>query len=1570
MRQRELFYIKIVCYNSAGRVITERGRSIMKNMKRWMAAMLTIALAISDCGMFPASAAEDDEPIGASVSDNAAESPQAEEGRNTISGERSAGQESVSGEESVSENDTDKTEEAKLPALHIGQIRKAEELPSPEDPGFEYDLPVSFGLSDSTILFVNYSVDAAAGQAEEGILVWSILRGEKGMTAGSTSLVQEEDDWTGFEVVPDSPYFTMTEREEESGPYPMIELMPAETAEPDEYDYYIRAAYYPSAEDNKDDMFYSAATVPFLPQADDADIAQGDMDDTEGADAAEGEDATEEADAAEEDRSTVQDAAPGEDGGGILTEAESDAQETLEDTDDGSSTLSENNLAERSSALPENDLTDSASALSEENTEQTEDPISELTLDIPDKTSEPGEPFRLQSGETVKAVATTKPENIPANISWDSSNETVATVSGTGEITARAEGYARITAMCGDLDAVIKVEVAPADSNDKLVDLSGDIWVAGFQRESEDFVYTGQKITQNIRVYHKDTLLREKTDYTLSYKNNINVAAYHAAKAPSVTINLKGQYSGSVTLYYTIRPLDINKIDSNSVNPDGAADNRSPGYEQTITYASNLKIPGPVLTFGKKKLAVNKDFVCDYTPLVEKLKAETGQAEVDYKKGASYKEGTVYEYTVNGTGNFTGSFRMKLVVLKEKNYNFGSASVKLGAKQYEYHGEALSKTDVTIDQVKVNGQILNENLYDYEVCAQAIEGAYVMVYPSAAGRDAGYRGCKKVSLKLAGDRDIKGAVVVNAAEGGSWKESIEFSQKTVDKNGGIFQAKTGILVYKEGETAEPLTEGEDYTVKYTNAKKTGKVTVTFTGKGRYKGSLKQKYEIVPNIGNVTVSWGKNVTFNGGVYETAYQKGGAVPELIVRDAEHNILKNKTDYTVKFNNNKEPGSPMSCEITGKGNYIGYADVKTLMVTPGDIGLAAISVSDKPYSTKQDAWESAVTIKDVNGKKLVAGTDYSKEIEYTYEGMESGRLPQVGTAVTVKVHGMGCYAGSSLTGEYRIYDKDKSISKLKIVIDPQEYTGAEIALTPGLNIHAYANSNDAKKKQNELYSCYEILEYKNNTKPGTAKVTLRGIGDYGGTRTYSFKIQKKVYRVNRVQGIKLDKTSLAMRLAEKEMRLTATITPEEVSNSIIIWSTSNSSIATVEADTVGGSTAAVTLKKEGTVTIKAVTQDGNKTAQCKITIVDVPVLKEAGQTIEGEAGNTYQLTVVWEESQVPDPAKLKWESNNPDKVSVDQNGLVKMEAPGAAVIKMRAGTSTYVQQCYVVVKGEETLPEGKVLTYEQPEGCTNDTPGINNLLREWEWNPDQYDYMYLPAGVYWIDAVSGFGGIVLTDNQTLIMSPSALIMTIGNNRDGYRVIYAFGRDNIKISGGQIIGDRKIHSGKEGEWGHGIEIVGCTNVIITDVEISQCWGDGIYLGLYNGWDEEGKPKKMTSHDVTIAGCNLHHNRRNNLSITDADYITIDDCKFNNANGTNPQFGIDIEPNEDNPCEHVTISNSEFSGNAKASMGIMTKANDITLKNCKLDGDFYNWAGTNVVLDGTIVKGEIVDKTGGITRK
>lgn len=1545
----------------------------MKIMKRWLALLLTIPMALGDCGSITVLATEaaitDENTVPGEVpADNEAVS----EGETEESEDMSVSSEDVEAPEAVAE--TQSPELSQLPALHIGQLKEGEEFPYTDDSEFVYDLPVSFDTSDSVTLFVNYSLYEILEKEEQGKLVWSILRAEKGTQEGSTSLIGEKDDWIGFETVSDSPYFIMTENEDENGGYyktvklevidaetPDAETIDAETVENvldnEAYNYYIRAAYYLSSEEETDKEFYAAATVPYIS----------------------GED--KEMEEAQDDKLDEQ-----EFDEGLTQEDASAAEDTVKDEIEGNESALEDSDIDNSSedteavAADETGEEGTGSAEGDDEGQETDKKVSGLKLDKKKVT--------MHVNESRTITATIVPEGISAEISWRSSNERVAAVISNGmitadstvtaQITANAIGTAQITAECGDITTVIKVDVV-----EEMHDLSKDIKIDGFKRESDDLVYTGDKITQNIRVYHKDKSLNEyiplteKVDYTLVYKNNVNAAAYNSAKAPSITINFRGQYSGSVTLYYTIKPLDINDVNIYKTNADNTNNDNTDGdnndkditaiYEQAVTYAKNLKIPAPELTFGKKKLTLNKDFVCDYTTLPGDYQ------KGDYKKGDSYEEGKVYNYTVRGTGNFTGSFPMQLVVLKDKNFNFSSAAVTLGQKKYEYKGTPLSKSDVTVEKLAFGRTVLDKKLYDYEVCADAVDGSYVIVYPTADGKKAGYRGSKRVNLKLIGDRDIK-----NAVPGDAWEDRIIFSQKTVDEDGGIFQEEEGILAFGSGEDKEPLVEGKDYAIKYSNAKKAGRVTVTFTGKGRYKGMLRKTYEITPNNDNegLKIIW-KNVKPASELSETiseplviAYQKGGAVPEFELTDSDNNVLKVKTDYTVTLKNNRTPNETMSLEINGKGNYKGYKKTYQIYVKNGDIGNATILVQDVPYnSAKPDALKSTkITIKD-NGKMLTAGKDYDRNIEYS---VKDWKTLSPGDSVTVTVKGIGAYEGSSALGSYKIYDQSKNINKLKIVIDPQEYTGAEVELS-SKNIHVYATSADVKNKKEltgNSFSVVRIVEYMNNTKSGNAKVTLRGVGEYGGMRTCSFKINKKSYSINRVKGITLDPAVLSMKFQDSEEKrtITAKITPEmqnkAIWNSTVIWSVSNSSIATVTTRIIDDNTIAGVIipKKEGTVTITATAQDGNKKAQCKVTIVDAPVLKDADRTIERKVGENYKL-----EFEGPvNLSNVEFESSNSEIVNIDNNGLLTMKKVGAARIKVYTNKRKYFQQCFVIVTSDtmEDLPIGRAITYEQEPGTLDDTPAINAILREWERDPDLCDYLYIPAGVYWIDVVNSFGGIVLTDNQTLIMSPGALLMVIPNGRsDDYHAIYAFDRDNVTISGGQLIGDRDEHIGTGGESGHGISIDGCTNVKISDMDISKCWGDGIYLGAYSG-------TKASSDHITIENCNLHHNRRSNLSITDANNVTIDNCQFNYAKGTDPQYGIDIEPVY-RTAETIIISNSKFIGNAKGSMGIITSANNVTLDHCTLDGAFYNMAGKNVVLKGgTTIKGDVVDRTGGIRRE
>ena len=80
--------------------------------------------------------------------------------------------------------------------------------------------------------------------------------------------------------------------------------------------------------------------------------------------------------------------------------------------------------------------------------------------------------------------------------------------------------------------------------------------------------------------------------------------------------------------------------------------------------------------------------------------------------------------------------------------------------------------------------------------------------------------------------------------------------------------------------------------------------------------------------------------------------------------------------------------------------------------------------------------------------------------------------------------------------------------------------------------------------------------------------------------------------VTGITLNKTSITG-FVNDSVKLVATITPSNATNKDIVWDSSDRTVATVNSNGV------VNLLKVGSAVISAITVDGNKVANCNITV-----------------------------------------------------------------------------------------------------------------------------------------------------------------------------------------------------------------------------------------------------------------------------------------------------------------------------------------------------------------------------------
>lgn len=207
---------------------------------------------------------------------------------------------------------------------------------------------------------------------------------------------------------------------------------------------------------------------------------------------------------------------------------------------------------------------------------------------------------------------------------------------------------------------------------------------------------------------------------------------------------------------------------------------------------------------------------------------------------------------------------------------------------------------------------------------------------------------------------------------------------------------------------------------------------------------------------------------------------------------------------------------------------------------------------------------------------------------------------------------------------------------------------------------------------------------------------------------------------------------------------------------------------------------------------------------------------------------------------------------------------------------------------------------------DGVKDDTAAIQNALYS-------HDSVYIPAGEYLIDADVS---LKPKSNQVLTLSPDAVLKAKPTATGYNNVIYIDGVNNVTVTGGQIIGDRHQHLGSSGEWGHGIFVRGgATNIFISDMHISDCWGDAIEIGGVLG--------EAPDDGVVIDNVIADGNRRQGLSITNAVNVVVKNSVFKNTSGTLPEAGIDIEPNYGCVTEDIHIENVHSYGNAGAGIDL-----------------------------------------------
>ena len=154
-----------------------------------------------------------------------------------------------------------------------------------------------------------------------------------------------------------------------------------------------------------------------------------------------------------------------------------------------------------------------------------------------------------------------------------------------------------------------------------------------------------------------------------------------------------------------------------------------------------------------------------------------------------------------------------------------------------------------------------------------------------------------------------------------------------------------------------LEEGVDYTATYTDNVNVGTAHVRLSGIGDYIGEANVTFKV--NAQPITYNKVKDI-------KTQRYTGSEIKPTVVIYSDSIILKEGTDYTVRYENNINPGTA-NIVITGKGNYSGTMN-KTFIIEENNSGTTTITTN-----TSLEERDITIANKDIPQTGIVGFVKY---------------------------------------------------------------------------------------------------------------------------------------------------------------------------------------------------------------------------------------------------------------------------------------------------------------------------------------------------------------------------------------------------------------------------------------------------------------------------------------------------------------------------------------------------------------------------------------------------------------------
>ena len=636
--------------------------------------------------------------------------------------------------------------------------------------------------------------------------------------------------------------------------------------------------------------------------------------------------------------------------------------------------------------------------------------------------------------------------------------------------------------------------------------------------------YTGTQIKPVPNIKNGTTALKNGTDFTLTYQNNVNKGT------AKVYIKGKGNYAGSCSLTFSItaRPVSTLKITVPSVTYNGKAQKPAVtvkynnytfknGTDYTLSYKNNTKIGTATVTVtGKGTLSGTRSvtFKINAKPIKN--------AVITYNNSLTYNGSALSPAVTIKYGNATLKKNTDYTVAYSNNVNAGTGTITITGKGI--YGGSVNKT-FTIKTLGISATAVSET------GNKVYTGSVIKPVPAVK---IGGRALKNGTDFTVGYKDNTepGTATLTVTGKGNYSGSVSKAFKITARAINDVEVTVPDTVFT-GEQVKPdvvvsygnyqFISDSDYTLSFKNNVNIGTASVVITGKNHLSGSRTVTFPIEKADISSTEIAVKNATFTG----------SAIKPSVTVKLGNVTLKEGTHYTLSYKNNVNAGTAQVI-VSGKGSLEG-AVTKSFTISKADISKASISASgtyapdgvkiginakfgnytlkssDYSFTAPTAAGEQTLTISgngNFSGKATVKcnvakadianaksslslstdGKGYTVTVIYdgvllTQDKDYKVAVTESSTGVSAVITGIGNYGGTAtLSG---ISNELEAFENAVVTIGKVTYNGT--AQLPSVTVKI--GSVTLKSGTDYILSAYD------NTNAGTATAVITGKGKYDG-------------------------------------------------------------------------------------------------------------------------------------------------------------------------------------------------------------------------------------------------------------------------------------------------------------------------------------------------------------------------------------------------------------------------------------------------------------------------------------------